>query len=290
MSKIITVLTDFGMVDSYVGVLKGVMLGINPDIIFVDLTHSIPHGDIKRAAFCLFTAYRYFPKETIHLVVVDPGVGTTRKPLIVKTKDYCFVGPDNGVFSWIYAHEDFKVYEIKNVSPLACLPTGKISTTFHGRDIFAPTAARLSLGLRVTQLGKPLKRGISFNPPMPEVADTTIKGEVIDIDNFGNLITNISQELFKSKILPGVALCQRRMRLRSKPWAENPRFTIKIKNHPIHEIQTAYRGKSLIAIFGSSGLLEISLPGHSGAQFLNAKRGTKVDVYITQGFTKLRKH
>ncbi|MCK4353341.1 SAM-dependent chlorinase/fluorinase [candidate division WOR-3 bacterium] len=262
---VITLLTDFGLDDSYVGVMKGVIATINPSAVCIDITHSIPQGDIKKAAFCLFTAYKYFPKGTIHLVVVDPGVGTKRNPIIVETSDYYFVGPDNGIFSFIYEKERFKVYKIvgtiSNPALIHKCGAGRaISNTFHGRDIFAPVAAKLSLGIKPSKIGKPLNNWVSFKPPKPEMVGKELVGEVLDIDKFGNLITNIPKSLFESRIfLP---------------------FEIKIRNCIINEIKTSYQSSlgGPIAIFGSSGFLEISLPNSNCAKALNAKRGTKIFI------------
>ncbi|MDI6839692.1 MAG: SAM-dependent chlorinase/fluorinase [bacterium] len=261
MKAIVTILTDFGLSDSYVGVMKGVMLKINPELKFVDITHSIPQGNIKKAAFQLFTAYKYFPKSTIHLVVVDPGVGTKRNPIIVETNDYHFVGPDNGVFSWIYENEDFKVYKIMEISSL-------ISNTFHGRDVFAPIAAKLSLRIKPSELGNLLNQWVKFKPPKPIIKSNTIRGEVLDIDGFGNIITNVPKSVFEA--------------------IAKTNFKIKIKNCVIKEIKTSYMqnhrfctpklGKSPIAIFGSAGFLEISLPSGNCAKLLNSKAGTKISI------------
>ena len=270
---IITLLTDFGLSDSYVGVMKGVMLQINPDLKFVDITHKIPQGDIKRTAFRLFTVYQHFPKETIHLVVVDPGVGTKRNPIIVKTPDYYFVGPDNGIFSWIYTKEKSKVYKIDINQLIANNKPWSISNTFHGRDIFAPTAAHLSLGTKPATLGKQLSEWIVFNPPTPATTGNSLQGEVIDIDRFGNLITNISKSDFPFHKKEG------RFKQEIEPLEY---FEIKIGNYVIRELKTSYEGISPIAIFGSSGLLEISLPNGNCADFLHAKPETKITIRISK--------
>ncbi len=264
--SIITLLTDFGLLDSYVSIMKGVMLQINSDIKFVDITHEIPQGKIKLAAFRLFTAYKYFPKQTIHLVVVDPSVGSEINPIIVETPDYYFVGPDNGIFSWIYANKKFKVYKIDINKLNTDSKQQTISNTFHGRDIFAPIAAQLSLGIKPSALGKQLIKWVSFEIPtstsqLTSYNSQVIRGEVIDIDKFGNLITNISKSDFPSY-----------------------EFKIKIGNHTIQKLKTSYEGTSPIAIFGSSGFLEISLPNGNCANFLSAKQETKIT--ITSSMTK----
>lgn len=246
---LISLLTDFGDSDEYVGVMKGVMLSINPNLKFIDITHSISPGDIRRGAFILFKAYKYFPKRTIFLVIVDPGVGTGRKSIIVQTANYFFVCPDNGVMSYIYREGRFRVYEIRGVKPE--------STTFHGRDIFAPTAAKLSLGTPVEELGSPIKNYETFTIPYASLFKRRIEGEVVDIDRFGNLITNIPQEMVK------------------KPIVE-----IKVGRRVIKEIKENYSGSAPVGIFGSSGLLEISIPGGSCSQFLGIERGEEIVVKL----------
>lgn len=255
---VVAILTDFGNEDNFVGVMKGVMLKINPRVQFVDITNLIPPGDIKKAGFRLFTAYRtcltavrYFPKSTIFLVVIDPGVGSSRLPIIVKTKDYYFVGPDNGVFSWIYENEQCEVYKITSIPKNA-------SNTFHGRDIFAPIAAKLSTGIKIEKLGSPLNKWVKFNIPAARLEKNKIYGEVIDIDKFGNLITDIT----------------------SKELSGRKKVEIKINKHIITELKTSYKGTRPIAIFGSSGFLELSLPNGNCAKKLGAKIGTRVTANI----------
>ncbi len=276
---IITLLTDFGLSDSYVGVMKGVMLQINPNLKFVDITHEIPQGDIKRTAFRLFTAYKYFPKQTIHLVVVDPGVGTKRHPIIVETPDYYFVGPDNGIFSWIYSEENFKVYKINVNQLMAVNGQQTISNTFHGRDIFAPTSARLSLGTGPEAMGKQLSKWVAFKLPTPVRKIGTrhgmfLQGKVIDIDRFGNLITNISRTQCRNTIY--------RVPCGSEVTSPLHKFEIKIGNYVIRKLKTSYEGTSPIAIFGSSGFLEISLSNGNCANFLHAKPETKITIRISK--------
>ncbi|MDD5530811.1 MAG: SAM-dependent chlorinase/fluorinase [bacterium] len=262
---VIAILTDFGLEDAYVGIMKGVMLKTSPKLQFVDITHSIPQGDIKKAAFRLFTAYKYFPANTIFLVIVDPGVGTNRLPIIVKTNDYYFVGPDNGVFSWIYAYEKCKVHKIKIGIPngyrqrasykIKSIPKN-ISNTFHGRDVFAPIASELSKGIKITQLGEELNKWVSFKINLPQTSKNTIEGEIIDIDGFGNLITNVESAKLSGKV------------------------KVMIKGHTIIGLEKSYTGISPIAIKGSTGFLEISLPNSNCAKKLNARVGTKICINL----------
>src|SRR3990172_9348844 len=194
-SPIITLLTDFGTADPFVASMKGVILSINPKATIVDITHEIPPHGIRQAAFVLKSAYRYFPKGTIHVVVVDPGVGGPRKPLLAVTPQAFFIAPDNGVLIYIYHHNpSTRVYEL----------TAKryrlkdYSSTFDGRDLFAPAAARLSKGITPAQMGLKIARYLKFPIPRPRrLGKNGLQGQVIHIDRFGNLITNITAEDLK---------------------------------------------------------------------------------------------
>ncbi len=191
MRKVITLLTDFGQQDYFVASMKGVILSIIPDVHIVDITHEVPPQDVKRAALVLWACYKYFPKGTIHVVVVDPGVGTERKPLLIVTKNYYFIGPDNGVL--VPAAEDdgiVKVLEI-DVSKVA---RGRVSRTFHGRDIFAPAAALLALGLAPEDIGKPCDSYVKLSIERPrKLNENTFEAQVVYIDRFGNVYTSIRE-------------------------------------------------------------------------------------------------
>ncbi len=178
----ITFLSDFGDRDWFVAAVKGEILKINKKVLIVDITHRLVPYDINSAAFVLKSVYRNFPAGTIHLVVIDPGVGSERKPIIVESAGYYFVGPDNGVFSYIY-NKDSRVYKINQKK--------RLSSTFHARDIFGPSAARLSKGLSPEVLGINRKDYVKFEFPKIKKIKSGIQGEVIYIDHFGNLITNI---------------------------------------------------------------------------------------------------
>ncbi len=245
---VITLITDFGNKDEYVGVMKGVICSINPRIRFVDITHSVPPQDIRRAAFLLYKAYRYFPKGTVHLVVVDPEVGGERDAMILKTEDYYFVGPDNGVFSLVCEGE-FEAYRIISKIPR--------STTFHGRDIFAPTAAKLASGVSVEDLSEPKFRMVKLPSSKPQSTDYGVLGEVMGIDHFGNAITNIPRSSIRSD-----------------------RLTVETKNFKIEGISKRYEGKSPIAIWGSSDLLELSLPNGSFVDKYRVRTGDRVKVIV----------
>ncbi len=190
MRPVITLLTDFGTRDPFVAEMKAVILSICPEATIVDISHDVEKFNIRHGAFVLACAYRYFPKRTIHVVVVDPGVGTERRPIVIKTRNYYFIGPDNGVLL-LAADEDGieEVREIKN--PRYMLP--QISTTFHGRDIFAPAAAYIARGVPLRDLGPELKPNQLNRPKFStvEIRGNAIEGEVLHIDSFGNVITNI---------------------------------------------------------------------------------------------------
>ncbi len=191
-SGIVTLLTDFGTADAFVGIMKGVILGINPSAQLVDLTHEIPAHDVESAAFVLHTAYPHFPTGTVHVVVVDPGVGSARRAIAVEAGGHLFVAPDNGVLSYVFAREQrWQVVHIQR--PDLCLP--EVSATFHGRDIFAPVAARLSRGLALTELGPVVTDPVQVQVPQTLVEGSTVRGQIIYFDRFGNAVTNISRYL-----------------------------------------------------------------------------------------------
>jgi S-adenosylmethionine hydrolase len=229
---VITLSTDFGDESGYVGVMKGVILNINSNCQIIDITHQISPQNIEEAAFLLQYAYSYFPAHSIHVVVVDPGVGSERKPILVETDRYCFVGPDNGVFSFVFSMEGFrKVWEITNERYF--LP--EVSSTFHGRDIFAPVAAHLSLGVPARELGKELKDFVMLKDLQPKVFTGMIKAKVLCIDHFGNLVTNISENLF-SKLVADKS------------------FRITVGGKVIQKLSSSYadaRDGEILALFGS---------------------------------------
>ena len=244
MKRIITLTTDFGIDDHYVGSMKGVVLGINNEAVITDITHGIPKYDIFKAAYTLRGFYKYFPKDSIHVVVVDPGVGSERRPIIVQTQESIFIGPDNGVFSFVLKEsKSVNVFEITNSEFML----EDLSSTFHGRDIFAPVAAHLSLGVYIQDFGEVLKNPISLEIRKPELKGDEIVGEVIYVDSFGNLVTNIPGDLLKgySKVQLG-------------------EFVI---DSVAGSYQDVAKG-NLLAIIGSSGLLEISINQGSAADLI----------------------
>lgn len=188
MSQTIALLTDFGITDVYVGVMKGVMREICPQADFIDITHAIQPQNIRQGAFALFNAYRYFPAGTIFLVVVDPGVGSERRPVAVRAGGYAFVAPDNGVLAYVLAEAGaYQAVALDN--PAYHLP--HVSSTFHGRDIFAPAAAHLASGVELAAAGTPLPKLNDVPAPQLTVLEDSVIGEVLHIDRFGNVITSI---------------------------------------------------------------------------------------------------
>jgi len=254
---VITLTTDFGLVDSYVGTMKGVILSIDPTATIVDISHDIPPQDVREAAYTLYAAYPYFPQGTIHVVVVDPGVGSQRQAIALRTPRATFVAPDNGVLSYVLARE--RAEEIVNLTnPRYHL--SPVSRTFHGRDIFAPAAAHLARGVPLANLGEPLTEIITFPLPRPQVRpDGTIVGQVIHIDRFGNLITSIT-----SKDLPAHL---------------SGESVIEIRGRSIQGIANNYAEGApgeLLALIGSSDHLEIAVSGGSACQALEAEVGDEV--------------
>lgn len=264
MKRVITLLTDFGVQDGYVGTMKGVIHTINPRASVVDLSHEVSPHDILEAAYILYSAYRYFPAGTVHLIVVDPGVGSPRRIVGMMADDYIFIAPDNGVLTFIIQRADVKeIFEITNEKYFL----KPISDTFHGRDIFAPVAAHLSKGVALAKLGGRIGGIKKLKIVKPRVTKEGFCGEVIHIDRFGNLITNIDRKLleeFKVQI---------------------SKFKVKVGTEVIFGISKSYAdvetGKFL-AIFGSSGFLEISVSQGNASKVLGVERGQKVEVQLTK--------
>lgn len=255
MGRIITLATDFGEKDYFVGAVKGVLLSINPKVKIVDITHQLEPFNLISAAFTLKNSYACFPKETIHLAVVDPRVGGKRKPILIQTEKYFFVGPDNGIFSLI--EEPLKKI-IHLTDPKYFL--NPVSSTFHARDIFAPVSAYLSLGIKVEEFGKPIKKIVKIEVPKPQFQKDKTIGEIIQVDNFGNLITNIRPENLKRGIK-----------------------AIKIKDKKILTISQTFSDTpkgEFLAYWGSAGFLEIGVNCGSAAQVLNSRVGDIVEIKL----------
>jgi S-adenosylmethionine hydrolase len=255
---IITLTTDFGTQDGYVGAVKGVIKRINPQAEIVDVTHEIEPFDVLGAAFALNSFYRFFPRGTIHLVVVDPGVGGRRQPLLIKSEDFFFVGPDNGILSFLFRDE--RITEIIVLSAQQYF-LNEISHTFHARDVFAPVAAYLSLGVDVNEFGKPAKECLKLNIEEPKRTGTGLVGEVIHVDRFGNLITNIPVRSIQNKRIAKIVVANREVARMSQSY-----FKI-----PLRKIG---------AIVGSSGLIEIAMNQGSAAKVLKARIGSRVNAHF----------
>lgn len=259
---VISLLTDFGHTDAYVGIMKGVILATAPAARIVDLSHEIAPGGLVQAAHCLYTSYGYFPENTVHTVVVDPGVGSSRAIVAVATADHIFLAPDNGVLS--------RVLENTSVSAAVRVENPQffhepVSRTFHGRDIFAPVAAHLAMGAEFHQLGPSIDPGtlvrLHLAPPVTTATGEVI-GTIIDIDRFGNLITDIGEDL-----------------ITGSKHASAP--TVQIGNHTLSGLSDAYAavasGKPL-AIIGSRGTLELSVNCGDARRFFSAAIGEPVRV------------
>jgi len=187
-TPLVTLTTDFGTTDGYVGTMKGVIFNIVPSARLVDISHEIAPQDVRQAAYVLYTAYPFFPPHTVHIVVVDPGVGSARRPIALRTPAGYFVGPDNGVFSYVMACEPVEAL-VELADPRYRLP--QVSRTFHGRDVFAPAAAHLAAGVPIMALGPPVRDPVTLPPPRLEITSGGVTGEVLHADHFGNVITSI---------------------------------------------------------------------------------------------------
>lgn len=257
---VVALLTDFGLSDHYVGVMKGVVLGICPTATIVDITHDIPPQDILTGALELAAAYSYFPPETIFVAVVDPGVGSSRLPIAAAAAGRYFVGPDNGVLSLVFGRE--RPQRIVRLSePRYALPA--ISRTFEGRDRFAPAAGWLASGTPLENLGPGLAAWTRVSLPKPNVLPGSIDGEVIRVDRFGNLVTNI-----------GLAEIER---LKGDVRIE---IAGAILTRLVGTYADADEG-ALCALIGSTGLLEVAVRGGSAVNWLAASPGTPVRVIST---------
>jgi len=262
--SIITLLSDFGSKDPYVAEIKAVILSIHPQARIVDITHEIEKFNIRMAAFVLASAAPYFPPGTIHVGVVDPGVGTKRRPIIVETKRSCYVGPDNGLLMLAVQKEGVgHVYHVNN--PHYMLP--RVSRTFHGRDIFAPVAAHLARGRSPSEFGPEIQDYSLPEFAKPHVGEGELLGEVLHIDDFGNIVSNISaKDLEKMGIREG---CSLRVKLDGK--------TLTLK------LCSAYGevpAKTPLAIIGSSDFLEVSVNQGSASRTFKAKIGDPLRVSL----------
>lgn len=278
VSPTIALLTDFGTTDIYVGTMKAVMARICRTVRFIDITHAIQAQNIQQGAFTLFTCCRYFAAGTVFLTVVDPGVGTVRRALAAQAGEYYFVGPDNGVLSYALAeHDNVEAVELSNPD----YRLDAISSTFHGRDIFAPAAAHLAAGVPLSEFGPAVEDYYRLPAPQLTISDSAIEGEVIHLDHFGNVITSIGE--IRRSTAGGLYLIapfgrgQQRQPVITLP----PTVTIQIgtlKLARIHRTYSEVAPGAALALVGSSGFLEISINGGSAAQAFNIALGDPVTV------------
>ncbi|HEY3130170.1 MAG TPA: SAM-dependent chlorinase/fluorinase [Acidobacteriota bacterium] len=260
MRPVISLISDFGLREYFVGAMKGAILSVNPDLDIIDISHQVSSHDILEAAFTLRCAYEAFPPRTIHLVVVDPGVGSKRRPLIVATENYYFVGPDNGVFSLIYESES--VGRVISITAEHYFRR-PVSQTFHGRDVFGPVAAWLSRGIEIAKFGEEIKDYVRLTPPkLKKTADRVVQGMVLHIDKFGNLITNIAATELEKIGNPG-------------------KFSVGGKEVPrvVNNYAEANPGEPF-AVIGSAGFYEIGVQKNSAAKLMQVQRGAEVLVHL----------
>lgn len=256
---VVSLISDFGLADEYVGVLKGVILSQQPDVTIVDICHTIPPQDIDAAAFILSRAYPFFPADTIFLVIVDPGVGSERHILALEWAGRIFIGPDNGILSPILraAGPELLLYRI-----LTSTMPQPVSATFHGRDIMAPLAGLLASGLPISRFGTKISANMCNMLPQHqlEISPSQVTGTIIHIDAFGNLCTSITQAVVNNFALPEA-------------------LSVRVGTTVIAGIHRYYaERKGLIALWDSHDHLEIALPGGSARDMLQAKRGDQVKV------------
>jgi S-adenosylmethionine hydrolase len=258
--RIITLTTDFGSTDHFAGTMKGVILSIQPSAQIVDITHEVQAFEIADGAFTIAQAYSYFPKGTIHVVVVDPGVGSTRRPILAEMGGQFFIAPDNGVLSIILAREKPKVRHITNETYFL----HPISRTFHGRDVFAPVAAHLASGIAPARFGKLIDDYIRLNFHRPtQTGKNAWTGSVLKVDRFGNLITNLHLDDFPN--------------LQIRP------FRLLAGRQPITRLGLTFTDSSpgeLFVIVGSSGYLEVATNQGSAARILGCGAGSTVELMI----------
>jgi S-adenosylmethionine hydrolase len=263
-SPLITLTTDFGLYDHFIGTIKGVLLGIVPEARIIDICHAVQAFDVLDGALTIAQAYTYFPSGTVHMIIVDPGVGTARRPILVTTERHHFVAPDNGVLSLIYDREERLSVRHVTAEHYYLQP---VSNTFHARDIFAPIVAYLAKGVDPSRFGEEVQDFVRFSAPRPKAAEPhTLRGVVLKVDRFGNLITNITPQdappLFMGKVPP---------------------FKILVGKREITEMKTAYADGApgeVFGILGSMGFLEIAANRGAAAQILGVAKGSEVNLSL----------
>lgn len=263
-TRIVTFTTDFGLNDPFVGIMHGVVLNIHPEASLVDISHAVASYDVFDGAWTIAQAYRFFPPRTVHVVVVDPGVGGTRRPIIVETDDYVFVAPDNGALSLVEMRE--QKFTVRHVTAERYF-LQPVSQTFHGRDVFSPVAGWLSKGVAPAEFGPEISDYVRLALPAVErIGETSLRGLVLKVDKFGNLITNISEQDTPALFAP-----------------TPPTVSILIAGQTITRVCRSYSEGAedeFFAIVGSSGYLEIAARQVSAAEKLAAGVGTPVGVVL----------
>jgi S-adenosyl-L-methionine hydrolase (adenosine-forming) len=261
---VITLTTDFGTNDHFVGAMKGVILDIAPNAQIIDICHSVQAFDVLDGALTISQAYSYFPTRTVHVVVVDPGVGTARRPIIASSDKYHFVAPDNGVLSLVYAREERM--HVRHVTSQHYF-LQPISNTFHARDIFSPVAAYLAKEVESQKFGDEVEDYVRFNAPRPKALDQTrLRGVVLKVDRFGNLITNITPQDVPMLFADGAK-----------------RFKITVGTREVTEMHNAYAEGApgeVFGVLGSMGFLEIAANRGAAAQLTGAGKGTDVTIIL----------
>ena len=261
---IITLTTDFGTNDHFVGAMKGVILDIVPEAAIVDISHAVQAFDVLDGAISISQAYSYFPTGTVHVVVVDPGVGTTRRPILASSDGYHFVAPDNGVLSMVYAREE-RIH-VRHITSEHYFHQ-PVSNTFHGRDVFAPVAAYLAKQVDSHKFGDEIQDFVRFAAPKPKATgENRIRAVVLKVDRFGNLVTNVTPAdipaLFTEKA---------------------PAFKIVVGSKEVTEIRTAYAEGApgqVFAVLGSMGYLEIVANRAAAAHLTGASKGSEVSIFL----------
>ena len=258
----ITLTTDFGASDHYVGTMKGVLYGINPSALVVDISHAVASYDLLDGALTIAQAYSYFPVDTIHVVVVDPGVGSERRPILARTEKYSFVAPDNGVLSLVFEREER--VSVRHISSEHYF-LHPVSRTFHGRDVFAAVAGWLSKGVELARFGEEIRDYTRFRMPQPKrLEDGRVQGVVLKVDKFGNVVTNITPQDIPQLFATG-----------------SPQFRILAGKQEITSMRTAYvegTAGEVFGILGSMGFLELATNRGSAARALEVGKGAEVVV------------
>jgi len=273
----ITLITDFGLTDGYVGAMKGVILSIAPQAAIVDISHAVPVQDLRSAAWILYTAYHTFPEGTIHCVIVDPGVGSQQRAIAIQAGAYTFVAPDNGLLSYVLVQEPLHM-AVELTNPR--FHRHPVSHTFHGRDIFAPAAAHAARGVSLAELGAPIDQLVTWPLPRPEhLSEGSLVGHILHIDHFGNCITDLRLRSEEDALILTNLPCERAEPL----LIPRRQVRLKVGGMALSGISHTYAdgppGEPL-ALVGSSSHLEIALGGGSAAQALGLRVGDPIIVYL----------